>query len=316
MRPAKQLLKRLVAYLPPGLQTWARKVARQRRDAEVASRKARTQVSADAILEKLSGFDLSGDVIVHGSISNIGKLDCRVPELVARWLATLDLTRQTIICPALPYNSTMAEYLNSTEQFDVNSSPNAMGAISNIVMGMEGAMRSAHPTQSCVAFGKDAKFYTTGHEADPTPFGKNSPFRKLTERRGKILMFGVGLNSVTNFHVYEDLLAETLPFEVYLPRIYEIPCVNSSGMQILVSTRCHDPRLSANRECERARPFLAKAGVIESQRIGEAELSVMDARAFVVVLLRMLIEGQSIYGRVSLSVQQRAAVESCLDSLR
>jgi aminoglycoside 3-N-acetyltransferase len=315
MSEIRVLLKRLFANLPPGVQQHIRRTASRRRAADVAARKERTQVTADEILRKVAKFDLSRDFIIHGSISSIGKLDCSVPELLQRWLVNQDLRRQTILCPALPYKSTMMEYLDRTPRFDVRSAPNAMGAISNLIMAMDGARRSLHPTHSCIAVGKDAEFYVLDHELDPTPFGRNSPYRKLTERRGQIVMFGVGLNSVTNFHVYEDMLGVDLPFQVYAPDSYAVTCVDTTGRETTVSTRCHDQRQSAVRECEQARQYLLRAGCIRTESIGEAELSVINAHSFTVTLLQMLLQGHSIYGHVSLSTRQKIAVEHCLDDL-
>ena len=128
-------------------------------------------------------------------------------------------------------------------------------------------------------------------------------------------MFGVGLNSVTNFHVYEDLLGADLPFAVYAEKTYAIPCVKQDGSKVEVITPCHDGSVSARRECERAREFLLADGVIQSIPLGESELSLVDAKGFSVCLLKMLLQGKSIYGEVKLTPQQTLAVESALGVL-
>jgi aminoglycoside 3-N-acetyltransferase len=254
-------------------------------------------------------------LIVHGSISNIGKLDKPVPVLVDKWLGMLDLSQQTVLVPALPYNTTMREYLDKAPQFDVNKARNAMGAISTIVMAKPDALRSVHPTHSVVALGAAAKAYTSSHQNDTTPFGQSSPYWQLTANRGQILMIGVGLNSVTCFHVYEDLLGDDLPFEVYLPEGFAVPCIDADGESLLVTTRCHNPKQSAVRDCERARPWLQTAGALQSFKLGESELTVIDAYIFTKTLLERLRKGDSIYGRVKLNAQQLRAVDSALAKL-
>jgi aminoglycoside 3-N-acetyltransferase len=190
-----------------------------------------------------------------------------------------------------------------------------MGAIANILMQQPGSLRSVHPSHSTVALGAKAAYYVEGHERDATPFGPLSPFCKLTRNRGQILMFGVGLNSVTCFHVYEDLLGTALPVEVYQAKRYEVPCTDSAGRQLTVRTTCHCPFLTARRECERARPHLERAGHIRSVPIGESEISLLDARGLTTTLLEMLLAGESVYGPVSLTSAQAAAARNCLAEL-
>lgn len=311
----KTALKRLLPLLPTFVQRFLRAKAELRREREKSARKDRTRVAVTDILARLADFSLDSDLMVHGSVSNIGKFDKPVGEFVTSWIQQLDLQRHTLLVPALPYNTTMREYLEGCTHFDVRTAKNAMGAISNIVMAMPAARRSLHPTHSVVALGKSADFYVTGHELDGTPFGPNSPYRKLTEQRGKILMFGVGLNSVTCFHVYEDMLGPHMPVSVYLDQRFTIPCVGIDGKALDVTTTCHNPSVSAIRECERARNALMQSGAIVSYPLGESELSIVDARLFTITLLKMLADGKSIYGPVAVNADLRSRISECLESL-
>lgn len=311
----RTLIKRLVSFLPLKMQHLLRSKLAIRRRRERTSRKNRTVVAVADILKSLAACRLDGDLMIHSSVSNIGKLDKSVSDFVSAWLQQIDLNHQTVIVPALPFNTTMHEYLASCTSFDVRTARNAMGAISSHISKLPGARRSIHPTHSVVAIGANAEHYVSGHELGETPFGTNSPYSKLTERRGKIVMFGVGLNSVTCFHVYEDMMGDHMPMNVYLKQRFQVPCVDASGNHLLVTTTCHDPSVSANRECERARVELVKSGAIVSCQLGDSELSVVDARLFTITLLKMLIDGKSIYGPVALDPDQRSRVSECLELL-
>ena len=311
----KKTLKKILPHLPRPVQHWLRSLAESKRQVDKAKRKERTQVRLEDLLARLDDFGLQGDVILHSSLSNIGKFDGSPQQIAAAFAERLSGPGRTLLVPALPYNTTMKEYLDGVAGFDVRSAPNAMGAIPNILMGREGALRSVHPSHSIVALGERAADYVRHHERDATPFGPNSPYRKLTVADGSILMLGVGLNSVTNFHVYEDLLGEAMPIQVYLPTPRKVPCVRGDGSPIEVNAVCHDPKVSAIRECERARPFLQKEGAIRTVPFGESELSVIDAKGFSRTLLKMLLVGESIYGPVSLNVAQRQKVDSALEFL-
>lgn len=308
----KQIAKRILPLLPPVLQTLLRKEAERRRQIEKQARKERVSITRGDVEQALAQLRFDSDVILHSSISNIGKFELPVQEIAALLAQTIDISRHTLLVPALPFNSSMREHLDKAEVFDVRSARNAMGAIPNILMAYPGAKRSIHPTHSVVALGPEAWFYVDSHEADATPFGPNSPFFKLTKRRGKILMFGVGLNSVTNFHVYEDLLGPALPFEVYLDRKYVTKCVGRDGAEIIVESPCHNPQLSSRRECERARSYLQSSGAISTIPFGESEISLIDAHLFTVTLLEMLLAGKSIYGEITISPEQRHAVQNAL----
>jgi aminoglycoside 3-N-acetyltransferase len=312
----RSIAKRALPYLPSWLQRRLRSTQEKQRLTEHAARKQRTRVAVDDILKHLESLEITRDVIVHGSISNIGKLDKPVTALVDQWLSKIDLTRQTILVPALPYNTkTMLEHLNECASFDVRTARNAMGVISTTIMDKPGTLRSVHPTHSVVALGADAKAYVDTHHQGPTPFGQYSPYWRITEKRGQILMIGVGLNSVTCFHVYEDMLGDDLPFAVYLPENFDVPCINAEDEALTVSTRCHNQKLSVVRDCERARPWLEAAGAIRSLKLGESELSVVDAYLFTKTLLERLLNGESIYGKVRLTPTQHKAVNTALQRL-
>jgi aminoglycoside 3-N-acetyltransferase len=312
----KRWVKLALPILPAPLRRKVFELAGAQRRAQARQRKQRTQFSVQEIAAALDRCSFSGDLILHSSISNIGKLkDGTALDLARQVLSRLDLKVVTLLAPALPFNTSMQDYLDQCSGFDVRTAKNAMGAIANIVMQQEGCLRSLHPSHSTLALGANAAQYINGHENDSTPFGPHSPYAKLTRNRGQILMFGVGLNSVTNFHVYEDLLGALLPFEVYQPRRYRIPCIDRHGRTVVVESTCHSPSLAARRDCERARAYLERGGHIRTQRIGESEISLLDARGLTTTLLEMLLSGDSIYGTVSLSGAQARGVRKCLAEL-
>lgn len=311
----KTALKQTLPYLPRFLRKGIRSIAEHKRQIAKAERKQRTQVSLTDLLEQLDVLGVEGDVLLHASLSNIGQFDCPPPQIAAALAQRLMGTSGTLLVPALSYNTTMKEYLDTVAGFDVRNAPNAMGAISSILMQRPDAHRSVHPSHSVVAMGARATYYVQAHESDPTPFGLNSPYHKLTMAKGSIVMLGVGLNSVTNFHVIEDLLGTAMPVKVYLSSARQVPCIRADGSPITVTGACHDPRISAIRQCERARSFLQREGAIRTTPFGESEVSVIDARAFSRTLLQMLLEETSIYGPVQLNTSQRDAVLAALEYL-
>jgi len=312
----RQIAKTLLTWLPPRVERFVRALSQRNKRAKARVRKQRTVVSYESVRDCIAQFQFETDILIHSSVSNIGRFDCPVPRIVDCLLEAIDTGRNTVLAPALPFTSSMKEYLDGQPVFDVRRAPNAMGVMSNVIMHRDGATRSLHPTHSIVALGPIAEDYVRDHHCCRTPFGEGSPFLRLQRERGKVLMFGVGLNSVTNFHVYEDMLGALLPFNAYVGKEYEVSCVDIDGDPIKVITACHSPLMSARRDCERARKRLLDAQRISTVRLGEGEISLLDAHGLTVTLLEMLLNGESIYGSVTLSATQRAAVERCLAELQ
>ena len=140
------------------------------------------------------------------------------------------------------------------------------GIIGETVREQNDALRSCHPTHSWVGIGGDAKFLLEGHHRSLTPCGTDSPFFRLMQRDGMILLLGVGLNALTNMHAVEDAL--NLPYLSAVDPIHRHATYTTSGRRIQYVW----PELlhAAFRE----------AGILRSGRIGAGISYVMKAREF------------------------------------
>jgi aminoglycoside 3-N-acetyltransferase len=259
-------------------------------------------------------LDLTKDTLIHSSLSNIGKIEGGGVKLTNMLLDKFNLKETTLLAPALPFLGPSAEYLDNIKLFDLTTAKNAMGNIPNQIMKKEGCLRSFHPTHSVIALGGNSQNYIENHENSKTPFCSNSPYYKLTKNDGKILMFGVELNSITNFHVYEDILSEHLPFDVYSKKTYQVKAVNGKT-NMSIETKVHDIRMSAKRDCESARKHLISNGYITTYKIGDSEISLLDAKGLTVTLLQMLLNGESIYGKIKITTQQKKIINEKLFEL-
>ncbi|MFA5502597.1 MAG: AAC(3) family N-acetyltransferase [Sulfurovaceae bacterium] len=311
----KRVFKLIKLYLPDFLKRKLDQKVLENKLDKHRERKQRVFVALEEINTILDNFDLNCDLIIHSSTSNIGKIEGNAKQLTDLIISKLDLDNHTLLSPALPFLGSMKEYLDSLESFELETAKNAMGNISNQIMKMDGCQRSFHPSHSVIAIGRNADFYISEHEKCNTPFCKESPYWKLTMNNGKILMFGVGLNSITNFHVYEDMLGEYLPLDVYASQVYKIACKNGD-IRSEIETRAHNPMLSAKRDCERAREYLIKNNYIQTYKIGDSEISLLDAKGLTLTLLQMLIDGKSIYGKVKLSKEQIYRVVELIESIK
>ena len=69
-----------------------------------------------------------------------------------------------------------------------------------------GALRSGSPGASMAALGGEAEWFTADHALD-YGYGPQSPLGKLVEARGKVLMLGAPLDTMTILHHAEHLAA-------------------------------------------------------------------------------------------------------------
>lgn len=295
----KEFFRHIRIYLPNFLKGYLEKIILERKLDQHKDRKERHKIKIDEIDKILNKFNFSSDIIIHSSTSNIGKIEGGTSILTDLILSKIDLNTYTLMSPALPFTGSVKNYLDDLTVFDLDIAKNAMGNISNQIMKKSDCRRSFHPTHSVIAIGRNSEYYSENHEICETPFSENSPFYKLTINNGKILMFGVGLNFITNFHVYEDLLGDFFPLDVYTADVYTIKGIKKGNINS-IKTKAHNPHISAKRDCERAREFLIKNKYIESYMIGDSEISLLDAKGLTITLLNMLKHGDSIYGKVKI----------------
>jgi aminoglycoside 3-N-acetyltransferase len=78
------------------------------------------------------------------------------------------------------------------------------GALMELVRTLPGAVRSANPGASCAAVGAKAAWLTANHPLD-YGYGEGTPFARLVEARGKVLMLGATTDHMTVLHHAEHL---------------------------------------------------------------------------------------------------------------
>ncbi len=97
-------------------------------------------------------------------------------------------------------------YLAEPPAFDLLTAEAARdhGRIPERVRTWPGAERSAHPEASVVAVGPRARWLVERHPPDDA-YGAHSPFARLGEAGGQVLMLGAPLDTVTLLHHAEGI---------------------------------------------------------------------------------------------------------------
>jgi aminoglycoside 3-N-acetyltransferase len=152
--------------------------------------------------------------------------------------------------------------------------PSNVGALSNVFRVRPGVVRGLHPTHSVAAIGPLAEKLLEGHEKALTPCSADSPYWRLREWGGKILIIGAGLNCCTLFHACEEFAGMKQVHDLQELRLFSITADNSI---IPVSTRRHV--LHTWDQYPLLEPDLISIGALSVTHLGTCALRLLDARA-------------------------------------
>lgn len=247
-------------------------------------------IRLEQLLQDMRKVGLSeGDsVLVHSSLSKIGFVEGGAKTVIAALQTAIGETG-TLLMPSFPAPARNKDYLDTRPVFDVRQTPSNMGSISEEFRKMHGVVRSLHPTDPVCALGPLAVFYTNTHFGQLTPYTEKSPFRKLIEMKGKILMLGTTLNGAcTSLHTLED--AVNFPYPVYDSKSYQAQVIDESGNSLLMETRVHNPEYSALRDADALLPLFEQAGILHKGKIGQAGSFLIDAAGFFNTMLKAFEE--------------------------
>ena len=146
------------------------------------------------------GVRPGGVLLVHSSFRSVRAKAKSIENVIAALALALG-EEGTLLLPSLTY-----EHVNRrSPAFDLAETPSTVGAIPERYRLLSTTRRSMHPTHSVCAYGVKADLIVTGHEDDRTPVGENSPFRKLKNLDGQLLMLGCGLRPNTSMHGIEEI---------------------------------------------------------------------------------------------------------------
>ena len=150
------------------------------------------------IRELRQNLDIKGGGIigVHSSLSSIGHVKGGPVTLIEALIAAMGgEDNGTLLMPCFnePY-----------DVVDLRSTPCRLGAVAEAFRRYPGVIRSVHHTHSVCAFGLLSKDLTEGH-GNTAPLGRGSPFHKLAEAGGDILLIGCDMRSCSLIHTAESL---------------------------------------------------------------------------------------------------------------
>lgn len=257
----------------------------------LGAEKARRFVTRAALGADLRALGLNpGDtVMVHASVSRIGRL-LGGPDALIGAIAEVIGPAGTLLAYAdwdAGYEALVDgegrvpdAWRMHVPPFDAETSRAARenGVLPEFLRSTPGTLRSGNPGASIVARGAGAAWYTADHPLD-YGYGAGSPFAKLVQAEGRVLMLGAPLETMTLLHHAEHLAR--LPGKRV--KRCEVPLVETDGVawRIIEEFDTSEPVVAGMPEDAFAtivEAFLA-AGRGKRGRIGGAESVLVEAAA-------------------------------------
>ncbi len=232
-------------------------------------------IDREQITGDLKALDIrTGDaVMMHSSLSALGFVDGGAETVVDALLETVG-PEGTLLVPAFrdsvwddPENFTNSDCdCTQTGPLCPSEQPGFQGVIAETVRRRSGSLRSCHPTHSWVALGPASNDLLVGHKDCPTFCGSHNPFEPLGEMDGCILTLGVGVDSITLWHYYEEVLQ--IPYMGHFwPRERHLNhCVGAKRIQYEFPGIMQDVCIAA--------------GILKEGKVGKGRSGLMRARTF------------------------------------
>lgn len=233
-------------------------------------------------LNEILGIQLGDHLLIHSSLSSMGWVDGGAD-------AVIDACREavgeegTVLFPTL--TGAVTDSPTCLPRFDARTSPCWTGKIPETARLRPDALRSLHPTHSVAAFGRNASWFTSGHELARTPCGYGSPYDKLASVGGKIMLIGVTQQCNTSFHHAEEVAGAPI---VLQDRTMDITLTDMHGCQIIMTdTALHKWHYS--RDYDAFEPEMLRQGICHIGQLGKAAVRVVDAAALRCLLVCSLL---------------------------
>ncbi|MGQ0828158.1 MAG: AAC(3) family N-acetyltransferase [Bacteroidota bacterium] len=274
-------------YTPEFLLEWAKRLKKsQRRKQLQHQQKNKAGITKQQLIDDLkkTGLKQGDSVLVHSSLSKIGFVEGGAKTVIDALFVVVG-TNGTLLFPSFPAAGRNKTHLEEHPFFDIKNTPSQMGTITEYFRKLDGVLRSLHPTDPVCAKGPLAEYYTNTHYGQLTPYNEHSPFRKLCNKGGKILMLGTTLNGAcTNLHTLED--AVEFKFPVYDQKVFDIKMIDTEGKESIIKTKVHNPEYSAKRNCDALKPLFEKENVLVNGMVGEAKSMLIDANRMLEVMVK------------------------------
>lgn len=223
----------------------------------------------------------SGDIVIaHGALRSFGWVEGGEDAVIDALLSCTTLSG-TVCMPTLTYGTYSRRRLPPV--FDVARTPGVVGRIPECFRQRPGVWRSLHPTHSMAACGSRAEELLHDHDHAPTPCGPDSPWGRIAQAGGHVLLIGVGMFYCTLCHGPEEQAEPDVRCTEPLP----CSLISDDGERT-TRFRLHRPYCGAVSDRAALQPLLVEKGLAKQARVGDSVLLLIDARGLWDLCLRLV----------------------------
>jgi aminoglycoside 3-N-acetyltransferase len=220
-----------------------------------------------------------GDLVVaHVSLSSLGRVEGDAGAVVDALLAAVG-PEGTLLLPRF------STYFDLGGVYDrTRPPPTWTGRVSDCLVGRPDAVLSLHPSHAVVAIGPQAHAVTAGHDR-VSPLGVDSPFDRMAQRGGRVLLVGVNQRVNTTIHTGEAHAQVAYWGKPRPDRPQGLWSLDELGNRrwVRLSELPGDSYAFVNVE-----PFLAARGLIARGRIGRASIRLMPGKDLIAAVVEFL----------------------------
>ena len=256
----------------------------------------RRAFDAAGLLASLRQLGLrEGDVVlVHCSFDRFEGFTGKPTEMISALQQAVG-AEGAVLMPTIPFTGTAVAYVQEQPVFDVRRTPSRMGILSELFRRTPGVLRSVHPTHSVAAWGGPARSLIADHHRAQTPCGRGTPYHRLIEAGGRVLLLGTGIEAMTLFHAAEEALEPHMPFSPFTAETFRLLSRTADGDTVETTTRLFDPGVSRRRDVTRLTPLLKQRGVWRETSLGGVDLILLNAADVMDALQTLAKEGRYCY---------------------
>ncbi len=210
----------------------------------------------------------AGDIVlVHSSYKSLGSVQGG-PQTVIDALLEVLTPDGTLIMPTFNFN------FNKGEPWDVLKTPSHMGAITELARTNPASRRVFHPFYSFAILGKLKDELT--HTRYKDSYGKDSIFMQLRKRDAKIMIIGLSYtHSMTFFHHIEQM--EGVDYRFIKEFKGEVTDETGRTYTDTFTMLVRNIDKGVLTEVDPMGAVLEKQGVVQIEKIGEADVKLMKA---------------------------------------
>ena len=221
---------------------------------------------------QLGGIEKGDVVLMHSALSSIGFVEGGAETVIDAVLEAVG-EEGTFAVSTMAFN----------HPYDPENDRSTVGIISEKHRLRPNSIRSLRPVHCVNAIGKRAEEFCRDHDKCETNCGEGTPYLKLKEWGGKIIMLGVDMNRNTTLHAVEDIMDSVYltTNEVAAPKYME----DYQNKTMLLKRYC-----PGHRDFLRFAPVLRREGAMKEVLIGNAVAKIIDARKMFEIGEKLLSE--------------------------